>query len=341
MEKDDTIEIGLNYKLFTSSIVLLSKFILEKINKQEDKNKTFIFIVDVCDKLINTYEGLPIEKDDGTIIKKVYTVLKNNIELLCNQDEKLFNKRNAKNKIITFIPGLDLRVIYKLLNDEDKQTVWNYIKLIFISVVKLIYSSNKTKCDENIVNICNDFEKDLIKKGININVMKFNPFVGVSANNNHLIDINQINSETDINNMFNMLNIDKLIDIEQLKDQLSKLSDTDIKSTTSNITSMLGNADEDVQEVCSTLVQNLVEDLKVNGMQNLFQTLKNVSEKVSTKVDVNKIKKTAGVMNGFVEKSEQHFKNLTDEHGNNPISAFKNNPELLLSFAQKCFNEQK
>jgi hypothetical protein len=335
MDKQETIEIGLNYKLFTTSIVLLSKFLIEKINEQSEKNKALLNMQEVCKTLITTYEELPIEKDNGTIIKKLFMVLKNNIELVQTQNENLFTKRNAKNKITTIIPGLDIRLIYQFLSDKDKQTIWNYIKLSFIATVKLIYSSNKSKCDENITKISDQFEIELAKNGINTNEMKFNPFIGTG---NSKIDIKSVENNVDASNIFNMLNIDKLIDVNQLKEQLNVLSEADIKKTTDSITHMLGNADDDVKEVCTTLVQNLVEDLKQNGLQNLFETLKNVSDKVSKKIDVTKIKKTAGAMNSFMEKSEEHFKNMKDENGNNPMTAFKGNPELLLSFAQKCFN---
>lgn len=342
MNKEDKIEIGLNYKLFTTSLVMISKFILEIIDSQNDsiKNKkTYVILKDVSTRLLTTYEGLPIEQDNGFIIKKVYSVLKNEIELLKDQKEELFTKKTNKNKIITIIPGIDFRLIYHLLSDADKQKLWNYIKMLFIATIKLIYSINKSKKDENVLKTCDEFETLLLKNGLNINEIKFNPFAGITNKENKIV----IPENTDdINKLMANLNIDKLIDVDQLKSQLNSLNENDIKLTTDNITSILGNQDNDVKEVCGELVQNLVKELKQNGLNDLFKTLTSVSEKVSSRIDHTKLKKTAEIMGSFMEKSESELKNIKGPNGipfGESLEKLKVNPEMFMSLAQKCFNK--
>ena len=336
--KNESLNIGLNYKLYTASIIMLAKFIIEKIENIKDKTNAQNKINDICKNLISTYIDLPIDKDNGIIIKKIFIVLKSNITLLEKQDESLFYKRNAKKKIITIIPGIDFRLIYSMLTNIEKQKIWNYLKLLFIATVKLIYSSNKSKIDENIIKVCNNFEIGLMKDNINVNEIKFNPFVGTQ---NKTIDIiKSFENKEDLNNMFNMLNIDQLFDVSKIKEQLNTLSTDDIKATTDNITNLLGSNDNDVKEVCSTLVTNLIDNLKDNGLTDLYKTLTSVSDNASAKIDHAKLQKTANIMNMFVEKNEENIKNFTKQHGINNLETLKNNPEALLEFAQKCLNSQ-
>jgi hypothetical protein len=122
----------------------------------------------------------------------------------------------------------------------------------------------------------------------------------------------------DINMVLSQLGIDKMVDMDKLNDQLKNMNEDEIQDVTKNITEILGaNNDDDVKEVCSTLVRNIVDNLKENGISNMIETLSSISKNVGDKIDPNKMKKTAASMNTFMQNSESHLRNLKDENGNN------------------------
>ena len=55
---------------------------------------------------------------------------------------------------------------------------------------------------------------------------------------------------------------------------------------------MLGN-DSDIKDVCSTMVKSVLDDIKTNGIENMFTIAERVSSKIGDKLDPEKMAKTA------------------------------------------------
>ena len=121
-------------------------------------------------------------------------------------------------------------------------------------------------------------------------------------------------------NLFDMSGIEKLVDINQLNEQLKNVKQEDIDEATKSITKMLGAEDDnDVAEVCERLVGGIVEDLKENadkGIQGMLETAKKVSQTVGQQIDRTKMGKTVDKLANFMKDGESNLKNLTDKKGN-------------------------
>jgi hypothetical protein len=101
------------------------------------------------------------------IIKKVYKILKEHltkligVEVIEEQNNKsvskwqsdilLFKLRNDKKQAVTIIPGLNIDLIIKKLNEFELETLWYHIYVLFVSSVKIISILNKIKNDDNAI----------------------------------------------------------------------------------------------------------------------------------------------------------------------------------------------
>ena len=122
------------------------------------------------------------------------------------------------------------------------------------------------------------------------------------------------------------------INFSSLNEQLNNISQDEIDQATSFFTdNLLGSNDTDVSDVCKTLIGGIVDDLKENKVSSLFDmfdTAKSVSNKIASKIDENKMKKTAEQVNNLLNSNnEDKLKALKDEKGNpigeNLLNVFK------------------
>jgi hypothetical protein len=263
--------------------------------------------------------------DQGRIIKKVFKTLKDNVENLKTKDVALFTKRNSDGKIMTIIPGLNLGLIVPYFSEEEVSRLWQYVYMMYVSSLRMIYMVNETRKKPELMETLDVFEKDLAKSGMLVCGKVFNPYVGLGADSIHDMDelmksaegIKKTDSVMNAGGLLGMLGIDKLMDGDKLSEQLKNISQSDIDEATKNITDLLGaSGDSDVSEVCSTLVNNIVADLKENGLESFSTVADRVSEKIGNKFDVNKMKKTALKMGNMMNDSENKLKNLKDKDGN-------------------------
>lgn len=326
---NENLELVMNQRFFVSAIMSLLKLCKTKSESLSNLNETQIKshtkFRETCDIIMNEYTNKDgSDVDQGRIIKKVFTTLKESIEELKTKNKQLFTKKNKENKITTIIPGLNLGLIVDLFDEDELKTLWQYVYMMFITSVKMIYTINQTKKNTEIWNVMLELEKDLAQSGILVGGKVFNPYVGLGAEGENmgvdelmksaeLIKDNNGNST----NILSSLGVDKLLDSEKLGEQLKNISQSDIDEATKNIAQLLGASDDnDINDVCSTLVNDIVADLKENGIQGMFQVAERVSSKVSNKIDMNKMKKAATKMSTMLTDNNDKLKNMKDENGN-------------------------
>ena len=335
---DQNLELLVCNKHFVTSAISIVELVLNKskelettnIIKSGDKSHTRLqnACMDVSMNYKNNFTTESTAVDHGKIIKKVYNVLKTNLSELSSKNNNLFAQRNEKNQIITIIPGVDIGLVVPYLTEDEKTNLWNYVHLLFISSVKMIFSINKHNREGKIWGTVEVLEKELSKTGIMINGSLFNPFVGVGDDTGELtadsVIENAQNVQTKSNSMLESLGVGSLgnmMDMNKLNDQLKNISQEEIDIATKNIAELLGAGnDSDVKDVCSTLVSNIVTDLKENGLQNMFATASSVSAKIKGKIDMNKMKKTTGMVVDFMKNSDEKLSKMKDEKGN-PIGS--------------------
>lgn len=357
-----------HHKYFTDSFIEIINIVLKKSNEVNfddvlnDKSKLKLYnghikLRTVCNDLINGFSN-DDQYDQGRIIKKIYKVITMYIDKFFPIPSKeLFTLKNNDGAIITIIPGLDINLVTSIMNNEEMENLWDYMYVMYISSVSIISLINEHKKGK-VYEILPQMRERVIKSGVLHRGSKFgNPFFGVnglSSDSDSLPDqynIDSMFSNVDqieipkgdlMENLFQMSGVEKLIDINQLNEQLKNVKQEDTQEATKSITKLLGaENDKDVAEVVSTLVEGIVEDLKANsdkGMQGMYETAKTVSKKVGSQIDSNKMGKTIEKLSAFMKDGQSNLKNLKDDKGNPIGEQLMNSLKGPLEMAQKMGN---
>lgn len=311
------VELSFNLNYFVSTLRLFLDFCSKKIDilMQDQKSPRLIEyrrFKTTCDKLIDMYSGKDISNipNNSKVIKKIYYTISEHIDYLKDKNKALFLMKNDMNQIVTIVSGLDMGLLCDHFDEMNMKILWNFMTELYIYATKMIIGTNPSAVKEKILEDLKQIEEKHEKIQDS-----FNPFLGLTELKTGEYSLDDLMAGKTKLNMMDF-GMNGLINTEALEQQLSKISDADIEDTTKNISRLLGD-DNDIKDVCSVLVKNIVESLKANGTSNLFQTLTSVSEKISPQLDLNKIKKTANAMNTLVGKSENCMKNLKDTEGNN------------------------
>lgn len=336
---------------FIASTLLLLKLLSGSTKKSVSENST---------KLMEAFlhKDIDVEKE-GTIIKKVYLVLNENSNTLKAKDSSLFNlkkKDTQTNKIvkITIVPAIDIGASWTTLNDEQQQKIWNYLTLMYTASVRMVCSANstnfdlegfneldtKTLMDEYWTEFPDTKNALLIKK-------EFDPFVGVGSNDeNYGVDdiisgpeLLADQTAPGIEGITKMLGIDKMINMEELSEQLKNLSPGDVENAAQSIKQMLGpNVDEGTSEMIDSMLNNITSELKnspksdkpIDGVLKIAET---VAQTMMPKIDKNKVD-----MKKVWDQTKNMATNCRDKNGK-PIFSEQNNPlAMLTGFMEKQMN---
>lgn len=344
--EEKNFEIVVNHLSFTTALTEFVTLVKNKSleNTFDQKNIKLVTshkrLRETCTKLIAGFsnDGGSEDFDQGRIIKKIYKTLSTHIDkLLGTTDDKgnytsdvtLFTIRNDEGKIVTIIPGLDVNLVIGLLTPEELKSLWGYLYIIFISSVRMISTINKHKQEGNIWNTLPIFQARVTKLGLTAGTNKklFNPYVGLTSDTTLDVstmfaavdDIKQPSAESMLGNLG--LDINKLIDVDKLNEALKNIGQDDINEATKHIVSVLGaSGDNDTSSVYATLVNDIVDDLKTNGLTNMFETAQSVSKKAAGKVDRNQMTKAAMGLSNFMKNGEEQMKQMKDDKGN-PLGA--------------------
>lgn len=340
-DDDQGMEFARNHKHFVISVVSVMDLLKDKSESlmesaESKKKKQHLKLQQSCSKILDQYRTDVDNLNEGKIIKKVYKTLRDNIELLKDKNGDLFSVRDNKNKIVTIIPGINIKLIYGHFDEKESEMFWQYMYLLFISSVKLITQSNddnkmKTGRNKIVSDNMEEMEKELMKTGLTVKGSAFNPFIGLKGASKQAFGVDALFSGEapqtgvggdllpgmDMNMVLSQLGIDTMVDMDKINEQLKNISEKEITSATKNITQILGAEEgSDVADVCDTLVRSIVDNLKEKGISDMMGTLKSISESVDKNIDKEKMKKTAKTMQGFMMNSEQRLKEMKDEKGN-------------------------
>ena len=152
--------------------------------------------------------------------------------------------------------------------------------------------------------------------------MAFNVFMGVSDTDAGDINMDTLMSK-DINipgteanaGFLGNLGLGNLMNLNSLSDEIKKFTDNDVNDTVDTLGELLGN-DSDVKDVCSTMVKTVIDDLKTNGVENIFDIAQRVTSKLGGVISPEKMAKTAYKMGDLMENNKDKLKDLKDENGN-------------------------
>jgi hypothetical protein len=266
--------------------------------------------------------------DFTRFIRKAFATLKldNHCNYLINKDKTLFEVRDSSNKIMTILPGIDLKIGYVCMDDTETTAFWQYMYLFSSSVFHLIKNSNEKSFVHKYVHVTDALkilETDISKTGVMFNNQIFNPFIGVGDNKDgYSVDEMFTGGElpkqqnVSIESVLSMLGVDKMFDEKKLQEELKNFNEEHANEATDKIIGLLGATNNpEVREVCNTLIKDIVANFKENGISNVGDTLKKVAENAKMTIDPNKMKQTANSMQHFMANSQDTMKDMKDADG--------------------------
>jgi len=355
IEKQDTAEektnkmIYIYQNLFVSSVITIVNLLKTVSEKNKDKipsekKQSFEKMLKTCDDILNQYKNTEENKDKNNdknndvdqvrVIKKAFKVLKDNHSLIKSHNVELFTVRTPEDKIMTIIPGLNINLVLPLLDESESTELWDSIESMFVTSVKMVYMmTDSSRHNKDVLELVAELEQKSLKKlnnffmGLNINNPEGNLSMEQLMNNDIVIPGTEANS-----GLLGKIGVDKLMDVDNLANEIKKFDDNDINETISTLTSLLGN-DNDIKDVCSTMVKTVLDDIKTNGIESMFSIAERVSGKLSDKIDPSKMAKTANGMNDLIRNNSDKFKDLKDDKGNPVGSDFLKQFQSTLNMA--------
>jgi len=335
---------------FTLSSVSLLMLMQDVNNRDTHETKSKTRFIESSTKLISNIKNANNDYDYTKMIKKSFTIIKESrfSNLLIKKSYDLFNLRNDEKQIITLIDGIDLRVGYKLMTEEELTNFWQYVYLYCSSVLNIIKINNADKFAKytKVIDTLAIIEDDIRKTGVMVANKLFNPFLGLLKENgeyslDNLLDgnipTNEGGDSQTLDFMMNMIGINKLVDEDKLKDGLKDLGDEQINEATNILTQILGvNDDKEINNVCSDLLGGLVSGIKTDGLntktaENIFEKAKNIDKKHMEKMG-------KGIMN-FLNDGSEIMQSIKDKNGNKIITdSVLENMEQPLSMLKKMMN---
>lgn len=316
-----------------SSISLLN--LLQTACNAQDKTKldareqrSIQRFMDSSQKFIDNMKDSEVNFDYTRFIKKAFSTLRTeeHCTYIREKNAAIFDIRDTENKIVTILPGIDIKVGYRYLGEPESINFWQYMYLFVSSVFNLIKSSNEEKFTKHphLSETLTSLEEEMAKTGIMFNNQIFNPFIGV-GNDRTDYSVNDMftggplpnKQNVTIDSVLSMLGVDKMFDEKKLNEELKNIGEDQINEATDRIVSMLGASNnQEVKEVCNVLIKDIVQNFKENGIGNVSDTLKRVAENAKKNIEINKMKKTAESMKFFMANSQEKMKDMKDSNGN-------------------------
>lgn len=268
--------------------------------------------------------------DFQKILRKIYDVLKvpESTQMVRENNSALFELRNEQNKIVSILPGINIRLTYSLLSEEDQVYFWQYFHLMTLSTFNIfnLHNPKKVSSQEHVIEMIKEIGAGLEKTGVMVDDKIFNPYLGLGADDSKDYGLEEMFAVTDelqtgeqlsLEAVLNTLGIGNLVNEEELNSKLDSLKESDLEIATDQIVNILGaSGDSNTRNVCGKLVRNIVDELKINGIANVGNVLKSVAEKSRSEIQVSEMRNTMGYVKNFMNEGQDKLKDLKDENGN-------------------------
>ncbi|QKF93978.1 hypothetical protein QKU48_gp0520 [Fadolivirus algeromassiliense] len=297
----------------------------------------------VTQNALDVYKDLEMAK----IIFRTYHLLKDNCDKINNKDETLFSQQ------FYILPGVDVSQSWVKLIKGQKDKLFTYLKILMIESDILVNqsptpnnnivdnkktSNEQSKSPQSEIIQSTDTSTEIVKA----QSVEFNPYVGVGENNKEQYSVNEMFSALDkmeddkptgpgIETIAKMMGLNKLVNLEELSNQLKNMKKEDIENATNNIKGLLGNnVDEKTTNLISDMLTNISDEMKNNDMSNgdPLKNILNIAEKVASNMKP-KIEQGDIDMSQLLQSTQAFASQCTDKNGK-PMFDGKMNPFALL-----------
>jgi len=265
--------------------------------------------------------------------------------LVLDKNSSLFVIRNKEGKITTIIPGININLVYESFTDEEKKQVWGYIYILFTSSVKMVYlNTPEERHKKEILEAVDYCQNDLTENSPTL--LFRNVFMGLGTDNSG-IDMDSLMSKDIIipgteasSGLLGSLGIDKLMNLDKLSDEIKNFSDDDMKDTVNALGELLGG-DSEIKDVCATMVKTVVDDIKNNGIESMFDIAQRISGKIGSVIPQEKMAKTAMKMGDLMQNNSEKIKDIKDDNGNPIGEQFMKQFTAAMGLAKQYADKQK
>lgn len=300
---------------------------------------------DETSNILKIYNNLDMAK----VIFKIYYLLKNNSAKINSNDESLFQTP------FILLPGIDLSTNWNTLTKGQKDKLWIFMKIMSLETdilmnppthtTQTLSDPSSTMCttSSTMSTTTSTPTSQLV-----VATPEFNPYVGVGTTNPSEYGVNEMfanlpeedeQSGPGLSMIASMCGLDKMINMDELSQQLQNMKPEDITDATNNIKSMLGsnidtNTSNLIEEMLTTITSELSNN-KGNGGDPL-KSIFNIAEKVA-----NKVKPSAENNNIDISQllnSTKSFANQCKDKNGNPMFTEQNNPFNLLDKLTKSMS---
>jgi hypothetical protein len=227
------------------------------------------------------------------VMLKFYRITKDNIELIKNKNDKLFDNS------FLILPDVDMGYYWKVLTDNQKKKIWVYINILYTICDMILYIKND--CTDNTIN------KFINKNTIGDKETKktFDPYIGVGEDTvEYSVDDvcagdcdkviarpEESTSPIGLSSLMGMVGMNNILNLDEIRNQLKNLSSSDIKGMTEKISDMLENDDSQTINLITSILENIKESfgegqsLSSNPMEDISKIANNIVNKIKPEVE--------------------------------------------------------
>lgn len=303
--------------------------------------------------------------DMGKVMLRYLNIMRDHQEKLNNRDESIFSQK------LNIFPKIDMSVYWNKFTTGQKNKMWTYLQILYVQSELVLNfkessepSSDKNKIIKSMIsdvdkytdtnndqqtNLQNNLQNNLqtnlqisLQANQQINKLDFNPYIGI-GNTNIEYNVNDILSGPEsfpdaqqlstpgLGSIAGMVGLDKMLNLNELSEQLKNMNKEDIDAATDNIKGLLGgNIDEGTSSLISDMLHNIKDELKKddiasgNPMDTIIKIAETVAEKMKPRIDSEGID-----MNKLLTSTQNLTNNCKDSEGNSMFSQGMNPFNLL------------
>lgn len=201
--------------------------------------------------------------DSNKLCKYTFKTLSKKLNDIINKDASLFN---------VIIPSIPLQDIYNLSNDNEKNELWLWIKVLYNNSFRMIYIANKEKLENSdkmtLLNSYSELFKSEIDKNVEIS--------------NKLLDENKFSDKMDLETLVSNSN-NKEFSADMFKNL--KIEDNEKIGEIFVNAMQIQSDDVETKETISKLSQLVIGDLKKMTDSNEPFDIQNFIVNISKKIE--------------------------------------------------------